>query len=411
MLKWNYHLKYKSFFLLNVVIFVFCLRPPGMTFIIIIVTALALLNMLFNGFFITYDKKLIPLYCFIFYMTMRCIVGFAFNGGYEERYLPVLLLFSCALIIHSFVAKESELTDIYSSIYYAIVITLVIVGVEMLFGYHLPTSRYSDPDNDAQFWSVSKPTAFYYNENDMLSFVVCFLPIAVHQSKYILIKIAMLLVTIISAVYIGSKAAILALLVYILFTKVFSRKTIVLIILLGVISILLVAPNSIDTILIVNNSLSRIVGFWDSITTSHYVGDESTSERLLIYKANLNWLLEHPLSLFFGNGRFADYESEIINIYGLRMGEFHNLHLEMITIYGLFFWLSFYAFYVFLLYKIFKLSRSSSGVKPLFLSALMYPILVSFGPSSSLKYPFLFILVFFMAIAVKHNEKKYESDI
>ncbi|HIC0800170.1 TPA: O22 family O-antigen polymerase [Enterobacter hormaechei] len=401
----------KGFILLNSAFFIFCLRPPGMSAIIFIITAIALLSLFSNKLILRYETQFRLLYILIFVMMIRCIIGFAFNGGYEERYLPVLLLFSCVLIIHIVTARQADLNECYSGFYYAIILTLALVLLEIITGYHLPSSRYSDPTNDAQLWSISKPTAFYYNENDMLSFLVCFLPFAVYHSKKNLHKIIIFLLTLTSAVYIGSKAAILALLIYLLFTKLVSKKVILLLGAFSSLMLLLLNPSIVeDLLLLSNNAASRLVNFWNTLSIAG-ADDESTSERLQIYKANIDWLMNHANALLFGNGRFGDYEIDIINQYGLRMGEFHNIHFEMITIYGIIFYMLFFSYYTFLLWRCIKLRHIKPAVRPLITSAVLYPILISFGPSSSLKYPFLFIIVLLMAIGIRTYEKNTKVHI
>lgn len=78
-----------GFILLNSAFFIFCLRPPGMSAIIFIITAIALLSLFSNKLILRYETQFRLLYILIFVMMIRCIIGFAFNGGYEERYLPV----------------------------------------------------------------------------------------------------------------------------------------------------------------------------------------------------------------------------------------------------------------------------------------------------------------------------------
>lgn len=391
--------------LLNLAFLVFSLRPPGMSIIILFLTAIALLGIFSRRMILKYNKDFIYLYILIFLMIIRCIIGFAFNGGYEERYLPVLLLFSCLLVIHVLSARNIELHDCYTGFYYAIILTLVLIVFEIITGHHLPSSRYSDPTNDAQLWSISKPTAFYYNENDMLSFLVCFVPFAIFHEKRGVYKIIIFLLSLASAIYIGSKAAILAMLIYLLFTKLISKKIILALGALSSLILLLVKPGLIDELsFLSNNAMSRLVNFWNTLSTDG-AGDESTSERLQIYKANIDWLLNHGNALLFGNGRFGDYEADIINQYGLRMGEFHNIHFEMITIYGVIFYMMFFSYYILLVSKCMKMRHSKPAIRPLIATAFLYPILISFGPSSSLKYPFLLIIVLLMIVGLKINEK------
>ncbi|MBK4689813.1 oligosaccharide repeat unit polymerase, partial [Enterobacter hormaechei] len=107
-------------------------------------------------------------------------------------------------------------------------------------------------------------------------------------------------------VYIGSKAAILALLIYLLFTKLVSKKVILLLGAFSSLMLLLLNPSIVeDLLLLSNNAASRLVNFWNTLSTAG-ADDESTSERLQIYKANIDWLMNHANALLFGNGRFGD---------------------------------------------------------------------------------------------------------
>lgn len=71
----------------------------------------------------------------------------------------------------------------------------------------------------------------------------------------------------------------------------------------------------------------------------------------------------------------------------------------------------FFSYYTFLLWRCIKLRHIKPAVRPLITSAVLYPILISFGPSSSLKYPFLFIIVLLMAIGIRTYEKNTKVHI
>ncbi|HFG2779477.1 TPA: O22 family O-antigen polymerase, partial [Escherichia coli] len=386
----------------NFMIFVFLVRVPGFPFIILSIISITILSLFLIKVKVALNNKLIPLYCFVIYMILRCVIGFVFNGGYEERYFMVLLLMLFVLIVFTVELKDVRLEQCYNGISAAVIVTLLIVLYEIISGNHMSTSRYSDINNEAFLWSVSKPTAFYYNENDMLSFVVCFLPFT-FVLKNTMLRVAIFLLAAASAIYIGSKAAIITILIYGLFTKIISKKAILLLVVTGVVLVNLFATSLIEnTSSFISGSSERLLGFWDTILSTRG-GDESTSERLSIYKANLDWLGNHPLSATFGNGRFGDYESELMKVYGLRMGEFHNLHLEMITIFGLLFYLLFFSYYFYLWICLFLKKNKNTACYPLLISSAMYPLIISFGPSSSLRYPFLFILCLLMILGFRND--------
>lgn len=397
-------------FWLNLAIFLFLLRPPGFSFVLIIIASLSFVSMMMNDFSVVYNKKFLALYLFVFYMISRCFLGFYFEGGVEERYVLTLILFSIILFIHAALYYNASLSSCYSGIKYAVIVTVFIAVFEIVTGYHTPASRYSDLMNPASGWSVSKPTAFYYNENDMLSFLVCFLPLALFALRKNSSRLVIFLLTLLCAVYVGSKAAILTILFYFIFTRIVSKKEIIVYSIFVALLALIFYPNAMDKILELSTSSSeRFLGFWDALTS--HGGDESTSERMMIYSANIDWLANAPFKFLFGSGLFDSYQIDIVNGYGLRMGEFHNIHLEIITIFGFVFYITLFSFYIYNWIMLYHKRRDNEYISPILLSAFLYPIIISFGPSSSLKYPFLLILIFMMIIGNNESEKYSEENI
>ncbi len=54
--------KPKGFILLNLAFFIFCLRPPGMSAIVFILTAIALLSLFSNKLIVKYERQYNLLY-------------------------------------------------------------------------------------------------------------------------------------------------------------------------------------------------------------------------------------------------------------------------------------------------------------------------------------------------------------
>ncbi|HFN8153506.1 TPA: oligosaccharide repeat unit polymerase, partial [Escherichia coli] len=55
--------------------------------------------------------------------------------------------------------------------------------------------------------------------------------------------------------------------------------------------------------------------------------------------------------------------------------------------------------------------NKNTACYPLLISSAMYPLIISFGPSSSLKYPFLFILCLLMILGFRNDEKHAKKNI
>lgn len=399
--------------LLFLATFFYFSRVPGFSFSVIVLFLSSIYILLNNKLRISLDKYRVFFLLLMFYILFRCIVAFLFNGEYEERYFSSTLVFFI-FTLSCFSVEGDKSKVIYNALVSAICLSVAISFFEIATNMHMPTSRYADISNAASGWSVMKPTSFYYNENDMLSFMVCFLPIVLSSIRQNIIKIFILSSVFFLALYIGSKAAIITLVFYVIFFNLLPKKIIVLlgfVFLACFISISDQADNQIS--LVLTKASVRLLGFFNIFNGSSNAVDDSTSERLSIYGSNMSWLAEHPLDFLFGNGLFSSYESDLIREFGLRIAEFHNIHFEMITIFGILFYMLFFLYYIVLWRKLFCLSTNRDGYKrmqykALLTSAIMYPIIISFGPSSSLKYPFLLMLVLLMLLSIRDStyEKK-----
>lgn len=136
----------------NFMIFVL-VRVLDFSFIILAIISITILSLFLIKVKFALNNKLIPLYCFVIYMILRCVIGFVFNGGYEERYFMVLLLMLFVLIVFTVELKDVRLEQCYGGISAAVIVTLLIVLYEIISGNHMSTSRYSDINNEA-FYGV-----------------------------------------------------------------------------------------------------------------------------------------------------------------------------------------------------------------------------------------------------------------
>lgn len=389
-------------------------RVPGFSYSIIVLFLSSIYILLNNQLKISLDKYRLFFLLLMFYMLLRCVIAFLFYGEYEERYFSSVFVFFIFTLSCFNVERGGGSQVIYDALVVAICLSVAISFFEITTNIHMPTSRYADVSNAASGWSVMKPTAFYYNENDMLNFMVCFLPIALSSIRQSIIKILVLSSVFFLALYIGSKAAIIALIFYVVFFNILPKKVILLLSFVFLACFISISDQTDNQIsLVLSKASARLLGFFNVFDGSSNAVDDSTSERLSIYGSNMLWLAEHPLDFLFGHGLFSSYESDLIREFGLRIAEFHNIHFEMITIYGVLFYLLFLIYYIGLWRKLFFLSTNGNSYKrmqhkALLTSAIMYPIIISFGPSSSLKYPFLLMLVLLMLLSIREStdEKK-----
>ena len=128
--------------------------------------------------------------------------------------------------------------------------------MNLIFNFNTLSSRFSDPGNIFYMSGNRVPTAFYYNENDMLYFLVLFLPITFFSFRRRLVSLVYFLMVLTLALYIASKAAVITLLIYVMWYFIFGVKNIsdilkrivlsILFVSIGVLILYLFGKNALD---------------------------------------------------------------------------------------------------------------------------------------------------------------------
>lgn len=128
------------------------------------------------------------------------------------------------------------------------------------------------------------------------------------------------------ALYIASKAAVITLLIYVMWYFIFGVKNIsdilkrivlsILFVSIGVLILYLFGKDALD-LQIIDKVVYRFSGLVDFINGNG--GDSSSLERFSIYLAVASFIYSNISMLFVGFGNFSYYEGIILNHYPLRI--------------------------------------------------------------------------------------------
>lgn len=314
----------------------------------------------------------------------------------------IYILGNIVFLLYFFSVRELNLSSkLFHAVGLGIIMTIIISLLEVVFGIHMPTSRYNDVANMASTWDYNRPTAFFYNENDMINALACMLPFAFVFYKQALAQILLLISTLILSVYIASKSAIITIVLYLvvfLYLNVLKKSTYIyskLIIFIVIISLVYYfTTNSIYSSEYFDNAYSRFSGFFSALFGNGI--DGSTGERKEIYAASYNFLISNLDVLLIGNGSFDDYNYIVKSAYGVRNGDFHNIFLEVITIGGVISFIAISLAYAFTIVISAKIKTEAKAYIVMLLC--IYPFITSFGSSSVLRFPFLFLMILFVNV-------------
>lgn len=377
--------------------FVYVARLPYFTFLILISVFLIFFIYIFSSRerSIHISFELLFLFLFLFCFLCRVIFSFIFSGNFESYYIFNIVVFSVYCFSLCLFNQESAVS-ISSGVFWAIIVTIIISIFESSTGIHMPTSRYSDANSVTFGWEYFRPTAFYYNENDMINALVCMVPFSFLYAKNELCRLSILLGLLVLSIYIASKAAMLTVLIYImvscfyLFSRGYISRIRTVMYFLSVCVSVFYFLNYIDRKYL-NDAMSRMYDFMNSLNSSGY--DGSTDERMEIYHASISYFSDSISRLLIGVGSFDGYNEYVKFFYNLRFGDFHNLLFEVITITGLMGLFILFSSYNVLFIKVLKMRCDFQY----YIISLMlaYPLITSFGSSSVLRFPSLFMIIAF----------------
>ncbi|WP_318451159.1 O-antigen ligase family protein [Photobacterium leiognathi] len=264
---------------------------------------------------------------------------------------------------------------------------------EIVFGFNFPGSRFYGH----QVW-YSKPTAFYYNENDAAFVLVC-LNIILLDGLGSKIKSFLVIFSVFILLYIGSKAALLSITSVLILHYIYHIKNkIRLFILLFIVfacSITFLMQNQFF-IEILSRTFERFNEFYQGLGTSG--GDTSTKDRILIYEAAMSMIGNNFFRFLFGYESFNYYRANLLLDTSAPLADFHNINSELIVMFGIFGFLLFLMYVFYLSFSLFRTGDIYSS-----LSLLVFVFLSTFGPSSTFRSAIIWVLLLYFTIKVRKN--------
>lgn len=313
----------------------------------------------------------------------------------DLEYITTMLL-AILIVITYFICPNFKSLSI--GILLAMAFTAVLAFMELVFHFNTGSSRFSDPSNMFYQSSNSVPTAFYYNENDMLYSIVLFIPLLVVEIKEKVLSVLIFSLILILALVISSKAAIIAIFSYIIWFFLSKSKNKTLYFIAAFFVILFAVASGwewITSLGIMEKILYRFSGLTSFISGKG--GDSSSNERFEIYKSVLEFIWSSGIYLFIGYGSFSIYEHSFLSDFKLRIADFHNMHLEIITLFGLFYYILFIIYFT-------VIYRTSSNIninnrKVFKAMSIIFITIMSIISSSVLKYPSFYIFILLLTIA------------
>lgn len=161
-------------------IFMFLTKLP-MTTVLVVILSLATIfyKLLQNKLYFDKlnNKTIVVIIAMLLYMLCRIMSQYVVGIDLYDVDIDYIVTISLAFIL---VVSILFHRDAYA-ILYAIIASSLFTGgwaiFELIFNFNTLSSRFSDPGNIFYMSGNRVPTAFYYNENDMLYFLVLFLPI------------------------------------------------------------------------------------------------------------------------------------------------------------------------------------------------------------------------------------------
>ncbi|EPR0568420.1 TPA: O83 family O-antigen polymerase [Escherichia coli] len=397
-------------------IFMFLTKLP-MTTVLVVILSLATIfyKLLQNKLYFDKlnNKTIVVIIAMLLYMLCRIMSQYVVGIDLYDVDIDYIVTISLAFILFVSILFHR---DAYA-ILYAIIASSLFTGgwaiFELIFNFNTLSSRFSDPGNIFYISGNRVPTAFYYNENDMLYFLVLFLPITFFFFRRRLVSLVYFLMVLTLALYIASKAAVITLLIYVMWYFIFGVKNIsdilkrivlsILFVSIGVLILYLFGKDALD-LQIIDKVVYRFSGLVDFINGNG--GDSSSLERFSIYLAVASFIYSNISMLFVGFGNFSYYEGIILNHYPLRIADFHNMHFEIITLFGLPFYILLGCVF-FYMYKMNK-NISFNNTKVFKLMMLTFLTFLAILSSSVLKYPSFYVFIMLLAVLCENKSRVNE---
>lgn len=345
-----------------------------------------------------------------------------FSEGAKEVMSLVLGAMSIYIVIT--LIEKGQFNIILFAVKISILVLLVIGYIEIFSGYHLSTSRLSDP----QFWESIKEsygnndvpetikymaTGIFYNPNDYCAFLSVFSPIYVYHVNvkrkrlstiinYITLML-IFLIMIVDDAWICIIALIAGLLVHLVIEKAPLIKWIIT---FG--SILL---TRFIGEYVLKGALWMLYKFTDNKIFEHYVQTSKVEEAVIVQVDNmsqdtgsmflrLNTYIESIKEMFvqskglgLGAGSYSEYFKNIAESRKM-MSNPHSLWIEILSQYGIVIFLIFVSFLIYIFIKLLRgyiKNLNKSYVLVLAMGTCF--IFASFAPSSFLKGSYYWLII------------------
>lgn len=341
----------------------------------------------------------------VFRLIFQFVAGSDFNQVDNDYLITVLL---ALLIFTSFAFNPSRNALLYG-IVIAVIFTLIWGGAEFVFRFNSSSSRFSDPGN-IFFQSDNRvPTAFYYNENDMLYFIMLFFPAVFFFFDRKIITFIVFFLTSLLAVVITSKAALIALFIYMVwYVSKYLKNGYGIFFIIFVGALLSISISASWNALALSDLFDKVIYRFSGLLAfiDGQGGDNSSIERFAIYTSVASFLSDNTYAIICGIGNFSHYESIFLRMYKLRIADFHNMYFEVITLYGII--VSFLFFFI--LYLLYREKRNIrwKGRKVFRLMIFTFLTVLAILPSSVLKYPSFYIFFLFFILVYEDSQSQYE---
>lgn len=393
-------------------IFAFLTKIPLTSIIVVSASVISLILSSVSHDVISIKKvriKLCILILFLFILLIRILANLALFDNLSQSDLDYIITISLAMVIYiTFLVRPNPVALKYG-ILSAVIFTIVLALIEYILHVNTGSSRFEDPTNMFYLSDNRVPTAFYYNENDMLYFIILFIPFVCQTIKNNILSKAIFISAFLLALIITSKAAIITMCIYFLwniYNEPKGKSIFIAYISLAFLFliILLLSWNYLSSTGLAEKVLYRFSGLIDFLSGTG--GDNSSNERFEIYTSVFSFLANNIDMIFFGFGSFSYYESVFLREYSLRIADFHNMYLELLTLFGSFV----YVFIlIFILRRYIELkSIYINGRRVFNFMIVSFCSIMSIISSSIVKYPSFYVFLLLLVFARKYMDKKNE---
>lgn len=328
-------------------------------------------------------KQVKNIMCFFVFWGFYILFSFLWTDNYYNTAKGLYNFIFNLMLIYIVIKLMNNIKNLLSlsTMIYFITIFMVLLGlVEILTGFHLPTSRYNDPEviyDNVVYLGVA--TGTFYNQNDFSVFLsICFPFVFMYffngrRFSKIITGISLLLLLLI-IIENDARLVLIAIVFQILLFIFLSNITIVRKItfstLIAVVLVILLLTNP------------QLIESYKEIHQDIIQGSGSTIVRINLILNGLIMLYE---SYFLGVG--VDNFTENVNplIYTGNIVDPHNWWIEILAEHGLIIFIGYIYIYIYILKSLYKIANKKhelSKIAGAILSSLVGMVITSIAPSS-----------------------------